>query len=323
VRCTRVAISIVVVVLAVSGGSASLRGQAVPGQRVAFEVASVRVVDTGVPPRRTITDYRVDLVSYPIREIILMAYEVEPYRLVMPDWIRDTHPRVDVQATMPAGATRKEVPVMLCTLLAERFGFVAHFESRPIDVCELTVAPGGVKMTQVPAADDRKTAYETPQRGPDSPPYDTMVGTEGQARMVLSPSGGLRLITADTNYEQKGTEHGTTRYDATGVMMAQLVDWLSASVGKPVIDKTGLTGLYQFQIELPRAQLNVAANQAFLARAGITNRNGEPITAAVDTTPASGSAFKAVQALGLKLDERRAPFEVLVVDKLEKAPTPN
>ena len=303
---------------------ASTSAQDVPGRR-GFEVASVRLVETRVPPRRTISERRIDLVSYPIREIILMAYQVEPYRLVVPDWMRDVHPWVEISATLPAGATQAQIPEMLRTLLADRFGLVAHFEPRPIDVCELTVTPGGLKMKQVEAADDRKAVYAVRKGGPDSPPYDTMAGPEGQTRMVMSPDGGLRLITAETNYERKTTERGTTIYDATRVKMIQLVDMLSASVGKPVIDKTGLTGLYQFQLELPRSPVNAAAMVEVLQRAGITtNRNGEPISVpAADSAPALGSAFKAVEALGLKLEERRAPFDILVVDHLDKAPTPN
>jgi len=318
IRLTTVAVGLI-------GLAVALRAQTAQRQPLAFEVASIRLVETRVPPRRTVTESRIDLVSYPIREIILMAYEVEPYRLVLPDWILDAHPWVEIHATLPAGATQKQIPEMLRMLLSTRFGLVAHFEARPLDVAELTVGPAGVKMKKVEAADDRKTAYPVRKGGPDSPPYDAMIGSEGQTRQILSPDGGLRLITAETNYERKTTERGTTSYDATRVRMAQLVDMISGSIGKPVIDKTGLTGLYQFQIELPRSQVDPAALVQGLQRAGITtNRNGEPISVnPLNVDPASGSAFKAVETLGLKLDERRAPFDFLIVDRLEKAPTSN
>ena len=324
-RYTDGVVRVAAVVLGVVGVVVPLRAQVAPGQRVAFEVASVRLVERPTPPRRTITDSRVDLVSYPIREIIRMAYNVEPYRLVVPDWVLDAQLWVEINATLPSGATAKQLPEMLRTLLAERFGMVAHFEPRPIDVCELTIAPDGLKMREVEAVDDRKTAYPVRKGGPDSPPYDSMGGSEGQTRLVMLANGGFRQITADTNYEWKYTERGTTRYDAPRVRMVQLIDMVSSSVGKPVIDKTGLTGLYQFQIELPRRPIDAAAIAQGLQRAGITtNRNGEPISVgAIDAEPASGSAFKAVEGLGLKLTERRAPFDVLVVDKLEKAQTPN
>jgi uncharacterized protein (TIGR03435 family) len=290
--------------------------------KVAFEVASVRLVEKPTPPKRTITDNRVDLVSYPIREIMLMAYNVEPYRLVVPDWVLDAGMWVEIHGTFPAGSTAKQIPDMLRTLLAERFGMVAHVEARPIDVCELTIAPGGLKMRVVEAVDDRQTAYPVVKGGPDSPPFDSIGGPDNQTRLVLSPDRVTRLVTAETNYAWKDTDHGTVIYDATRVRMAQLVDMVKSSVGKPVVDKTGLTGLYQFQIELPRNMANAARD---LERAGITrNANGDPINiAAIRAEPVAGSPFKAVEGLGLKLEEKRLPFDVLVVDKLEQAPTPN
>lgn len=300
----------------------SLSGQVVP--RSAFEVASVRLVEKPTPSKRTITDTRVDLVSYPIQELILMAYNVERYRLVLPDWVIGAGIWVEIHATLPAGGTAKQLPEMLRTLLAERFGMVAHVEPRPMDVYELTIASGGIKMREVEPFDDRKTVYPVMKGGPDSP-FDSIVGSDNQTRMIMSPDGGLRSITADSNYERKSTQHGTTKYDATRVRMPLLVEIVSSSVGRPVIDKTGLTGLYQFQIELPlNPNIGLTVARA-MERSGITTtRTGDPINVnALNTEPASGSAFKAVESLGLKLEARRLPFDVLVVDKLEKAPTAN
>jgi uncharacterized protein (TIGR03435 family) len=293
--------------------------------RVAFDVASVRIVETKTPSKRTILGSRVDLVSYPIREIVLMAYEVPAYRLVLPASVLDSQPWIEIHATLPAGATPKQLPAMLRTLLAERFGMVAHVESRPIDVGELTIGPGGLKMKEVAAADDRKKEYPVARGGPDSPPFDTMIGSENQTRMIMGPGGAMRLITADTNYERKDNGRGSTIYDATRVTMPQLVDMVSSSVGKPVIDRTGLTGFYQFTIELPRNPAIGATVARVLERSGITTDvNGNPIDVkALDAEPVAGSPSKAVEGLGLKLENRRLPFDVVVVDKLEKAPTPN
>jgi uncharacterized protein (TIGR03435 family) len=267
--------------------------------RVAFDVASVRVVEKPTPPRRTMTADRVDLVSYTIRDIIMMAYEVPSYRVIGPDWLRASPQWVEIHGTLPSGATLKQLPAMLRTLLAERFEMVAHVEPRPMDVGELTIGPDGVKMREVGAADDRQKPYPD-MKGPNgSPALDTMVGSESQERMLLALDGTLRLITADTNYERKDSGRGSTLYDATRVRMAQLVDMVSSSLGKPVIDNTGLTGLYQFQIELP-------INPAFASN-----------------DPVAASPYKSVEALGLKLRDRRLPIDVLVVDKLAKAPTPN
>ena len=65
-------------------------------------------------------------------------------RVSAPDWVNAV--MVEIQATMPAGATAQQVPEMLHTLLEERFGLVTRREARPMDAHELAVAPGGMKM---------------------------------------------------------------------------------------------------------------------------------------------------------------------------------
>jgi uncharacterized protein (TIGR03435 family) len=78
-----------------------------------------------------------------------------------------------------------------------------------------------------------------------------------------------------------------------------------------------LTGTYQFRIELPQSFSNARA----MRNAGITtNRNGEPI----EPPPPSGvSVFEAVEGLGLRLESRRSPIDVLVIDRIQRVPTPN
>ena len=49
---------------------------------------------------------------------------------------------------------------------------------------------------------------------------------------------------------------------------------------------------------------------------------GRPADAASDPT-ASGSIFTSIQAMGLKLENRKAPVDSIVVDKIEKTPTEN
>jgi uncharacterized protein (TIGR03435 family) len=282
--------------------------------RVAFEVASLRLVETPTSPRRTQTESRLDLVSVPLREVILMAFGVEAHRLVVPGWLKGQQPWVEIHATLPAGSTPDQVPQMLQTLLAERFGMVAHSEHRPVDVCELTVGKGGVTLREVEPINELDAPFPAVIGGPDSRPFDTV---SGPRRTIVEPGGGIRQITARTNFVTRITASGTTLYDATRMSLPELVSALSGNLEKPVIDNTGLTGVYQFRIELPR---NTAMLKRVMERSGITtNRAGQPII----LDPSSGSAFKAVEALGLKLEERRLPFDVIVVDKINRVPTPN
>lgn len=97
--------------------------------------------------------------------------------------------------------------------------------------------------------------------------------------------------------------------------MSELTSILVLHTGRPVIDSTKLTGVYNFSIELPVPPFVVQG----LAAAGIT--------AAVDGTPinmpSAASAVKGVEQLGLKLEPRRLPVDTIVVDKMERVPSDN
>ncbi|HET9384753.1 MAG TPA: TIGR03435 family protein [Gemmatimonadales bacterium] len=103
--------------------------------------------------------------------------------------------------------------------------------------------------------------------------------------------------------------------DATRMTMAELASLLTSNLDQPVLDKTGLTGFYRFTVELP-ADASVLRT---LRSAGIaTTVDGTPIG-----TPTGISAFKVIEGLGLRLERRREPFDVVVVDKMERRPIGN
>jgi uncharacterized protein (TIGR03435 family) len=103
--------------------------------------------------------------------------------------------------------------------------------------------------------------------------------------------------------------------DAERMSMRDLASMLTPIVDQPVIDKTGLTGLYQFTVELPQS---AEAIRRLLALGITTTVKGTPLT-----EPTGVSVFKAMESLGLRLERRRSPIDVVVIDKLNPAPTPN
>ena len=99
-----------------------------------------------------------------------------------------------------------------------------------------------------------------------------------------------------------------------GQEIKQLIEMLSQMTGRPVRDKTGLTGRYDFDMKMDL--------QAVLAMA---QRMGMNMPAAAANIPQSdGSSLMTAlnEQLGLKLDSVRAPVDVLVIDSVE-APTPD
>jgi uncharacterized protein (TIGR03435 family) len=92
---------------------------------------------------------------------------------------------------------------------------------------------------------------------------------------------------------------GRSGISATQIPMTRFAELLSAKVDRPVLDKTGLSGVFDIDLKwMPEA----AGPDA-------------------DLGP---SIFTAIQEqLGLKLEARKSPIEVLVVDRMNKTPTEN
>lgn len=106
-------------------------------------------------------------------------------------------------------------------------------------------------------------------------------------------SGGFRL--------------GRGKVQGDGVTMGNFAGILSGRVDRPVVDGTGLTGSYDFELQWTPQAAPASPN---------------PDEASPD--PSGPSIFTAVQEqLGLRLEARRAPVPLLVLDHVERAPTPN
>jgi uncharacterized protein (TIGR03435 family) len=78
--------------------------------------------------------------------LLLTAYNVRSYQISGPDWLAGE--RFDIYATVPAGATKEQLSLMLQHLLEERFRLAVHHETRPMTVYDLIVAKGGPKMRE-------------------------------------------------------------------------------------------------------------------------------------------------------------------------------
>jgi uncharacterized protein (TIGR03435 family) len=108
---------------------------------------------------------------------------------------------------------------------------------------------------------------------------------------------------------------GPTGIRASGLPLATLASLLSSSVGGTVLDRTGLTGTYD--IELPMSMLTGSLQAA--APSGNPNPNPNA-GVSLPTLPGSDgpSVFEAVKDLGLKLERRREPIDVLVIESVEQ-----
>jgi uncharacterized protein (TIGR03435 family) len=117
------------------------------GTAPAFEVASVKVAQPqgdNVRGGLRIDQGRVSFAYASLRDLMSRAYEVKAPQITGPAWI-DTE-RYDVEAKIPDGVPREQIPAMLRTLIEERFHLKMHRESKEMPVYELMQGKDGVKL---------------------------------------------------------------------------------------------------------------------------------------------------------------------------------
>ena len=279
--------------------AAVISAQASP--RLTFEVASVRPSASGggrggplVGGPGTASPGRITMTRTTIQRLLREAYGVDFDQIQGPDWISEE--RYDVVANVPTGTTRQQLLVMLRNLIEDRFQLKLRHITRDFPVYELTIARGGAKLKE---NTDRNLQPLRLGAGPFSADRD------GFPQIPAGRSGA-----AATNI------NGLTRRSVRGLPLSDLLLQLRAQLGTTtgantfaiarVIDKTGLTGVYDYQLE-------------FASSPGIGG------ALALPTDPSAGPTFIDAldKQLGLKLTKSTAPLDVLVIDHIEKTPRDN
>jgi uncharacterized protein (TIGR03435 family) len=297
---------------------------AVRAQHPSFEVASVKAVQMEPSMGRlslTVAGGRLTAHVYTLLGLLQFAFN-QPIDIVAPDWVRRPETRYEVEAVMPAGSSRAEARVMLQALLAERMGLRFHTEPRPMPAYDLVVDAQGPKLQAVDERDQLNDAYEI-AKGAQAQD----MGIAGDKRTIIGQSApgapvGMRYITARSNYQivPAGQPIGARfTLEATRITMTDLASELRPRVGRVVIDRTGLTGVYPLTIDLPA--LNMRQLLERLGNEGITRINGDPLDSGFG--PATVDLPKQLQTLGLKLVDRKEPLDVIVIDNINKTPTEN
>jgi uncharacterized protein (TIGR03435 family) len=285
----------------------------------------------------TIDDARVDFGYMPLDNMLMYAYKMKAHQIVGPDWLASQ--AFEIHARIPKGVSKDQVPEMMQSLLAERFGLTVHRENREQPVYALVVSKDGHKLKEAVAD------AEVPASAGDStgaPPADKNDG-KGNLLSMKTPEGQVDIRQEGSGMVMNGGSTGQIRMsmDGTGAIfyeiarltMANFADLLTQFVDLPVMDMTGLEGFYQVSLEIPKEELLTIA-QRMLPKMGMPlpagiSGAGALIGAApgagglAASDPSGGGIMQAVQKLGLKLDSRKVPMETLIVDHIEKTPTEN
>lgn len=277
-----------------------LSGVAVGGQQVSpelrFEVASVKaaVPAPGLPARRTTGipgPNNKDPGRFSARTnllgLVLTAYDLPIYRLSDPD--DRLMPLVEVEAKMPVDTTRDQFNAMLRNLLADRLGLKVHWISKEIEMYSLAVAKGGSKLK--PAASGLAQATDDGCAG-----ANCRLGSDG---FPIPPPGSSSWVGAGPGGKMVMRGHNQTVEELIRAIGPRTLDG-------PLIDATGLTGKYDYTVSWSMTAQTAALN---------------PLTT---VEPDGPNIFEAVERqLGLKIEKKRGPVQVLVVDSVDNKPTGN
>jgi uncharacterized protein (TIGR03435 family) len=243
-----------------------------------------------------------------MKALMVAAYGVKNYQISGPAWI-DTE-RFDIVAKVPPGATKDEAKLMLQGLLAERFKLSLHHETKELPMYALVVGKNGPKMKETPPDDPAKDA---------SGPAD-IGAAAGQAKQAMetalrtgampsAPGQGTRMMMMP----------GQMRMSFTKQAMSQFADMLGNQMDRAVVDQTGLTKNYDFDLEFSPDGMQGMMKGMPLPPPPPGDGGGHESDG--PTAPSLSTALQ--EQLGLKLEQKKGPVDLLVVDRLEKTPTEN
>lgn len=304
--------------------AAALIQLAVSAQPLAFDVASVKTAaDPGRMPifcivpctpgeRLTVNGSRVDIRFMSLHTLVVTAYRIKPYQLSGPDWMRSQ--RFDIAAKIPDGSSKDRVPEMLQALLAERFKLSIHRDKKEQPVMALVVGKNGFKLAQAAADADAPVPETSGGRALYSP--------QGDARML---DNGDLVVTGGAFGPIRGGRgaNGSMKFEFLKLTMPALAEVLAPHVDHPVVDMTDLRGAYYFawEIDLPAGGGGGGRKGGGPPEGG--RAGGDSPDSGPPPDPLADGLFRAIEKAGLKLEARKAPAEIIVVDHIEKTPTDN
>jgi len=252
-----------------------------------FETASIKPHKSGGAVEMSkllFTPYGLSATNVTLQTLIRDVYRVQASQIVGPPDLLNSD-KYDIEARMEksvADELRKLDPMqslpererMLQALLADRFKLTVHHETKELPVYALAIAENGPKLQEAKPGDANANGIKGPNGHPGGP---------GNIRM------GRGMLTGQA------------------LSMADFVRALSDQLGRPVLDKTGLTGKYDVTLQWTPDDSQLP----------MFKQTGTP---SAPPPALSGSSFFTViqEQLGLELESQDSPVETLVIDHVEK-----
>jgi uncharacterized protein (TIGR03435 family) len=237
------------------------------------------------------------IVGLTLRDYAARAYRVKVAQVSGPDWTAND--RFDIAATLPAGSTPAQLPEMLQALLADRFGMKVHKEKKEFPVYALLPGKGELKLKQ-------------------SPPIPDADNDEPKGTVNVAASGSAAGVSVNLGHGSSWS-FVPNRFEAKKLTMEQFAANLERFADRPIVDMTGLKGQFDLTVEVnPEDYTPMLIRSAIYAGEVMSPR----AMSLLDRT-SSAPLMDAVQQTGLKLEARKAPLDVLVIDEASKTPTAN
>lgn len=269
------------------------------GGKMPFEVASIKPSKGAFVPSNFPLDPSDDngpangrlTADETLVEYIEFAYKIlwsevqSPALSHLPEWLETD--RYSIEAQAAGNPTKDQMRLMMQTLLADRFQLEAHFETRQVPVFELRlIKPGKPGPKLIPHS--------------DGPPCDK----PGASPVAEVPSFYFACHTISPMIDRGATLLLGSRDVTMDVLAGTLSDVLAGPLAfdRPIIDKTGLTGRFDFTLEWARERRTPAGADS--------PAGSDPIG------PTPLEALR--EQLGLKLESTKASIPILVIDKVER-----
>jgi uncharacterized protein (TIGR03435 family) len=235
---------------------------------------------------------RISFTNVTLVNIILRAYDMMAFQLSAPEWMSSR--KYDVAAVIPAGTSQEQCNRMLQALLAERLNLTVHHESRSLQGFDLIAGRGEPKLKASAASSTPAPGTSDGPPKTDSEGYPEVTGS-GLMMMEGAKAGGVIVFLT-----------------AKSQPLSALVHLLSREFQMPIDDHTGLQGNFDFKLTFapkPPGALPPPPSA------------DSPSNGADDVAPNLTTAVQ--QQLGLRLNARRVPTDILIVDRADQLPTQN
>ena len=234
--------------------------------------------------------------GFPFREYVSRAYRVRVSQVIGPDWMASE--RFDIDAKLPAGTTPAQIPEMLQALLSDRFALKQHREQKEMPMYALTLGKPPLRLK------------ESPRDADAAPRNEALVNVT-----VVVGAGGTSV---DLGRGSSYTFGANGKFDGKRMTAELFASTLERYCDRPVVNMTALSGTYDVVFEVTPEE-----SQVLGIRAAVNAGVRLPPQAMNLLDSGGNPLIVAVEQLGLKLDARKAPVDVLVVDDARRTPVEN